>query len=163
MNVALIGASRGIGSALVDRLIALLVISTITMTASANPLSAYRWNARPLLVFAPEEADTHLQAMRRALAQRRCGLADRDMVIVEVLGQSSGGAGGQPIDARAAAALRREFDVAERAFSVILVGKDGGEKLRASEPPALDEVFTLIDGMPMRRREMRATGAGCER
>ena len=38
------------------------------------------------------------------------------------------------------------------------VGKDGTEKERWSEPAPMDEVFRLIDSMPMRQREMREKG-----
>jgi hypothetical protein len=38
---------------------------------------------------------------------------------------------------------------------VVLIGKDGGEKLRREEGGTLREIFGLIDTMPMRRREMQ--------
>ena len=44
---------------------------------------------------------------------------------------------------------------------MLLVGKDGGEKLRTTEVPDLAAVFGLIDGMPMRREEMRERGTSC--
>lgn len=134
-------------------LIALLLMYSIAMPASANPLSQYLWSNRPLLIFAAGEGDPALRHMRRALAQRRRDVADRDMVIVEILAEGP--------DSADAETLRRRFDVAEEDFRVVLVGKDGGEKLRTGTPPALDEVFALIDGMPMRRREIRERGAGC--
>lgn len=40
-------------------------------------------------------------------------------------------------------------------FQVLLIGKDGGVKLRRTAPVAASEITTLIDSMPMRRREMR--------
>ena len=40
------------------------------------------------------------------------------------------------------------------AFAVILVGKDTGEKARWNEIVDPAEVFSCIDAMPMRRREM---------
>ena len=38
---------------------------------------------------------------------------------------------------------------------MILIGLDGGVKLRQTEMISLDKLFTLIDGMPMRRREIK--------
>ena len=55
----------------------------------------------------------------------------------------------------------RERDVAVQvhfgapAFSVTLVGRDGGEKLQRSAPVSPEELFALIDSMPMRRAEVR--------
>jgi hypothetical protein len=38
----------------------------------------------------------------------------------------------------------------------VLVGKDGGEKFRSTEPVLAEKLFDLIVAMPMRRREVRA-------
>ena len=43
----------------------------------------------------------------------------------------------------------------DKKFEVILVGLDGGIKLRQDQPVTTDELFSLIDSMPMRQREMR--------
>lgn len=40
-------------------------------------------------------------------------------------------------------------------FEIILIGLDGGVKLRQTELLSLEKLFTLIDGMPMRRAEIR--------
>ena len=40
-------------------------------------------------------------------------------------------------------------------FTVILIGKDGGEKYRSDQPLSLKKLYALIDAMPMRREEMR--------
>ena len=41
-----------------------------------------------------------------------------------------------------------------RPFSVSLIGKDGGEKLHRQQPVTPEEIFALVDTMPMRRAEM---------
>lgn len=56
-----------------------------------------------------------------------------------------------------AEAARREYGVAD-GFEALLVGRDGGVKLRSPEPIGPDELFGRIDEMPMRRREMRERG-----
>jgi hypothetical protein len=42
-----------------------------------------------------------------------------------------------------------------KSFSVVLIGKDGGEKLRRAIPLSPEELFAVVDAMPMRRAEMR--------
>ena len=54
-----------------------------------------------------------------------------------------------------AASLRSRFHVAPGTFAVVLVGKDGGEKFRATHPVSAAELTTLVDAMPMRQQEMR--------
>jgi len=39
-------------------------------------------------------------------------------------------------------------------FQVLLIGKDGGVKLRSSGPVSMKDLFGLIDSMPMRQQEM---------
>lgn len=51
--------------------------------------------------------------------------------------------------------LRERYGIAEGQFAVILIGKDGGEKLRRLEHVPIETIFALIDTMPMRRREMQ--------
>ena len=36
----------------------------------------------------------------------------------------------------------------------MLIGKDGGVKLRQEEPISVADLFALIDSMPMRKQEM---------
>jgi hypothetical protein len=53
-------------------------------------------------------------------------------------------------------AARSRFRVEAGAFAAVLVGRDGGEKFRSSEPVPVEKLFGLIDAMPMRRRELNA-------
>ena len=43
----------------------------------------------------------------------------------------------------------------DNSFTFILVGRDGGEKLRSSEVVSAEKLFGLIDAMPMRKDDMR--------
>jgi hypothetical protein len=62
----------------------------------------------------------------------------------------------QDIAPDAARSERPELGVASQAsFLVLLVGKDGGVKLRRGTPLATAEINALIDTMPMRQNEMK--------
>ncbi len=45
-------------------------------------------------------------------------------------------------------------------FMLVLVGKDGGIKLRKPSPWDVREITRSIDKMPMRQREIREQGTG---
>jgi hypothetical protein len=50
-------------------------------------------------------------------------------------------------------------------FEMVLIGKDGGVKVRTNDLSALVNFLALIDSMPMRRAEVRSRGSsdgGCE-
>ena len=40
-------------------------------------------------------------------------------------------------------------------FTIILVGKDGSDKLRSTSPLILQKLYSTIDAMPMRQSEMK--------
>ncbi len=113
---------------------------------AAGALAAWRWKSRLLLIFAPDEASAPLQAQRATLAASRAAASERDLSAIEIVG-------GHADHALDPTRLRHEHGVADQAFVVILIGKDGGEKLRRSHPIAADELFGVIDCMPMRRDE----------
>lgn len=108
-----------------------------------DPLATYRWKSRVLLVFAPRADAPSLVAQRRSVEKEKAGFQDRALVVLELT------------DGAKAEALRRQFNIKPENFTVILIGKDGGEKLRKSGPVSPKELFDLIDSMPMRQQEMR--------
>ncbi|MEW5809178.1 MAG: DUF4174 domain-containing protein [Actinomycetota bacterium] len=130
-------------------------------TAGATELGDYLWERRPLLVFAPTGNDPRLTETLRRVDAARCGFADRDMVLGVMItdgGSSLDGTAMAPDDSER---LRQRYGVTPDAFTAVLVGKDGGEKWRTDEVPDLEVVFSVIDGMPMRSREMNSGGQGC--
>ena len=40
-------------------------------------------------------------------------------------------------------------------FLVVLIGKDGGEKYRSTQPVTVQKLYSVIDKMPMRQDEIR--------
>ena len=141
-------------------ILAFLVMQT-SAAADANPLSEFRWKNRPLLVFAADADDPDAQQTRRALGASACELRDRDMVIGWILERGEGRLGEAFLDAMSADALRSRLRIRQGEFAAVLIGKDGGVKARYAKAPDLEEVFALIDGMPMRRSEMRQRGPNC--
>lgn len=119
----------------------------------SSPLADHAWEHRPVIVFAPSSQDSTYDKQQQIFETHRPGLDDRDIVIYRVFDDQAEGPEGQ-LDERAAEALRKRFDP-EDEFSVILVGKDTTEKLRRADILEADELFSTIDAMPMRQREMQ--------
>ena len=133
----------------------------ITM-AQNDPLQAYRWTHRLLLVFTPSDATESAQSLRAVLDREACGLVERDMLIGWFSAMDGSRLGEEAIPDEMVAQWRSRLDVAAGEFGVFLIGKDGGVKGRYAATPVLEEIFALIDGMPMRRAEMRARPDVCE-
>ena len=121
---------------------ALAVAMTLPARGAEDPLARFRWRSRVLVALAPARDDPALLAQRRLFAALGGEGRERDLVLVEATDDTPEGA-----------ALRRRFGAGAN-FVAILVGKDGGEKLRAGAPLGRDALVPAIDAMPMRRQEM---------
>jgi len=109
-----------------------------------GPLSDYLWQKRPIIVFADSEFDPNFIEQMALLEAEIAALEDRDVVIL------------QDTDPAGASELRLELR--PRGFVLVLVGKDGGVKLRKGSPWDVRDISRVIDKMPLRQQELRADG-----
>jgi hypothetical protein len=115
------------------------------------------WEKRVLLVFAPDRQDAELRRQNTMLAAIGDGLVERDMIVIRAFADDHVAVDGH-IHAQSASSFYRRFEVDRDEFRVILVGKDGGVKLDRNLAVSGDDLFALIDSMPMRRYEMQQDG-----
>ncbi len=125
------------------------ILIALAAAAAALPLAQHRWHDRLLIVFAPGEASPDLAEQRRDTAAATATYTERDLAVVEVVGDVVRGA------SDSAGALRRRFHVPGDAFRAVLVGKDGTVALTAAGPLPAARLAAVIDAMPMRQDEMR--------
>ena len=109
-------------------------------------LESYRWTHRPVVVFADSPADPQFQEQMDELMQDVPALITRDVVVL--------------VDTRPqeASALRKKLR--PRGFMLVLVGKDGGVKLRKPLPWSVRELTRTIDKIPTRLREVEERRGG---
>lgn len=112
----------------------------ISLPTDAVDLEAYRWSHRPVLLFSPSENEPAYVEQRAALEASQDGLVERDIVVLI------------DTDPNGQGLLRASFGA--EGFEVLLIGKDGGVKLRQQEPVGTGALFAAIDAMPMRRQEI---------
>ena len=104
----------------------LAIIFILMFSALALPASPER---RTLLISAPSPDNDSYQKQAALLLPAWSGLVERDFVVETKFGAQD--------------------------FAIVLIGKDGGEKLRRTTLLPIAELFALVDAMPMRRAEMR--------
>jgi Domain of unknown function (DUF4174) len=136
--------------------------------AQPNTLRAMRNCYRPLLVFAPAMDDAQLGEQFDQLKDHAMELKSRDLLFVPIVPEGHN----QPIPRSKLhtgslsedelAATRHRFKVEPAEFLVILIGKDGGEKLNSRTPVTADQLEKLIDSMLMRQVEMKPGPQGDE-
>ena len=136
-------------------LMALPGISSRDAQAQSLDLSEFQWKNRLLFLFAPNRNHPMFDALHTSLAVRQSEAIDRDLMIFEILESSPSRMNNESIDSETARLLRVKFGILRDDFTVILIGKDGGIKLNRKKQTQLDDIFALIDSMPMRQEEMR--------
>ena len=115
----------------------------------------FRWKHRLLLLFAPDSSDPLFKQLHSELIAQKAEIKDRDLMIFHVFGQGPSRMNSTPLGPETVESIRKRFAVPRNRFTLILVGKDGGIKLKRSEQTDLKDIFALIDSMPMRQNEMR--------
>ncbi len=121
----------------------------LAIALAASPTVAQmKWERRVLIVSASTAADAELAEQRSILGAWKTRAAARDLTVVEIVGDTVRGAGDP------AATLRRKYHL-PATFTAILIGKDGGEKLRSAKPFPAAALKQTIDAMPMRKAGQR--------
>jgi hypothetical protein len=119
-------------------------------------LDSLRWKNRVLVILSPTESDLSFQLQKQELASSSEGVLERDLMILEILEHGESRVGNQILSGKSVQDIRKRLGVHTGPFQVLLIGKDGGVKLRSSEPVSTKDLFGLIDSMPMRRQEMES-------
>ena len=138
-----------------------MIIAVVSFGSGRNAqaisldLSQFRWKNRLVFLFAPSREHPLFDKLHRSIAIQKDEIADRDLVIFEILDSEPSRMDTSPLDPQTAQYLREKFNVPRNRFAVILVGKDGGVKLNRQDQTRLEDIFALIDAMPMRQEEMR--------
>ena len=121
---------------------------------SAQPLADHRWNDRLILIFGSKENASLANKQVEKFQNVTEGLLDRDLLIYRINEEGVVGPKGKQ-DKSIANWFYEHYSVGKNAFQVLLIGKDGGEKLRENNLVTPEKIYALIDTMPMRRAEMR--------
>ena len=97
-------------------------------------------NQRQLLIFGNDENPLLVQQQLALLKKEATGIKERDIKITVVPKNDL---------------LHKNYYVQAGLFTVILLGKDGTEKLRTDKILYPQKLFAIIDAMPMRQAEMK--------
>ena len=124
-------------------ILTLVLLAAAASTMNSETLDQARWKMRVLIIYAPLGSEEQLARQEELLRSRDRELEERDVAQIVLRSRSE--------DAKIAA----RFELPEANFAVLLIGKDGEEKLRSRDVVSPESLFRLIDSMPMRQEEMR--------
>ena len=120
-----------------------------------NPVNVHQWKERVLIVTASSPTSVGYKRQEQLLTKGKKGIKERDLVVYRLYTDHWLAPGNQLIGKKDAKAIYNTYDIDPNTFSVLLIGKDGGVKMRKDDIISTREIFQLIDSMPMRRQEVR--------
>ena len=141
-----------------------LLFAMVAVTGAAqaaDPLAGLQGKSRPILLFAKSRSDASLDKQVDLLRERRPDLTERDIVVFRTAGNEDtrSAIGYVDLPRGAAFELRKRFGPLRSGLTVILIGKDGTEKKRWVRLVPPQEIFDLVDSMPMRKQEIEEDSA----
>jgi hypothetical protein len=116
---------------------------TTIFEAAEVDIDAFRWIARPVVVFSDTPANPAFQRQLELIEDRIGALALRDVVVV--------------IDSDPAADSDLRRQLRPRGFMLVLMNKSGDVALRKPSPWHVREITRSIDKTPERQQEVRDT------
>ena len=129
------------------------ILLCLCMTSLAQELEQHRWQERVLLVFGEQEDTPALKKQFELLTQAQEGLEERKLVVYQVLPDYCSLMFQQKESIPRSPSFKHKKTKAP--FEIVLIGLDSGVKLRQTKILTTEELFALIDGMPMRKAELR--------
>lgn len=136
-------------------LIVLLMGLTLVMESVANQqkslkamLNEKKDHRRVLLLYGRDDAQYSLIEQQEALTEAKAGLDERDLDVIVLIASEVSEPDRQ--------FLMHDYKLnPSDNFAGWLIGKDGGVKQTYKKPVSTKELFGTIDGMPMRKQEMK--------
>jgi hypothetical protein len=133
----------------------LVLLFWVMPGVTAQDINAHQWKERVLIVMAANKDSELLHQQIAIFTQNEEGLNERKLLVYLATPQEYALYNPKGIDWKSDSVLYENYQSRDTEMELVLIGLDGGIKYRTySLTPAL-EIFTIIDGMPMRQSEMR--------
>jgi len=121
--------------------------------AQSQVLSTSQWKNRILLVMSENPNDPLVKQQASLFSKDAEEMKERKLVLLQVFPEFYL-MGGESAIRRASAEVYFDYKSAKKSFELVLIGLDGDEKMRRSELIRPEDLYDIIDAMPMRRYEM---------
>ncbi|MFK7772052.1 MAG: DUF4174 domain-containing protein [Saprospiraceae bacterium] len=135
-------------------LLFLFSIFLLNQACMAQSLSQHEWKHRVILLFAPSFQNENLQQQLKIFQKDEEGLTDRKLIVYQITPDEIKKEGEVLNENSEVKSWFKKFNINKNEFTFILIGLDGGEKMRNSEVVSIDKLFSKIDRMPMRQSEI---------
>jgi hypothetical protein len=126
--------------------IPLFFVVVVFMTSTGDgkngvDLGEYQWKHRLLLLFTQSLHGPGYLELKEDLFKQRGEVSDRDLLIFHIPESGEAKLGDSPLSEGSGDYLREKFSIDTGTFTVLLIGKDGGVKLRRTGRVELEDFF----------------------
>lgn len=130
----------------------LVLIHLLSMNSSfAQSLEDYRWKKRLVFIMNPGGDNPLMHPQVKSFREFSDEISERETLLFIKTGD-------RVTDPEGNIQLVKIGEIPYNNFQgVVLIGKDGGVKLKEEFPVEPSALFSLIDSMPMRKAEMRSS------
>ncbi|MCP4884145.1 MAG: DUF4174 domain-containing protein [Flavobacteriales bacterium] len=140
------------------RLLFSVIAYLFLINLNGQNLEQHEWNDRILIVKAESEASKTYQNQIEELRNSSSALKERKLMIYQVIGNKYELVDYDNPEIIGSGEVSNQMNVnilnKKIPFEIILIGLDGGIKLKKSDIIRKEELFNLIDSMPMRSSEL---------
>ena len=127
-----------------------------SMHLHAQDLDQHQWKNRLIVIFCDHPDGVELKKQLNEFHNLKAGLQERKLLIYQISeGKFRQGIKDQGVWQKTSNDLYTNLKNDNSPFEVLLIGLDGGVKLREKKPVSSQKLFQLIDSMPMRRSEIK--------
>ena len=137
---------------------AIILLITFIFTSEemmGKDLTEHKWKNRVVLVITNDTSITMFNKQMEELRKDLPGIIDRKIVIYKILPNKYQVETSEKSEWKTSSDLFKNYKQTDSSFEVILIGLDGGIKLSKNELLTTEELFSLIDSMPMRAQELK--------
>lgn len=146
------------------RIVLVMVGWFICSNLYSQNLEKHHWSNRILIIKTKEEHSKKYQHQIDQFSNSIAELRDRKIVIYRIIGSKYSRRDYKNTDVKqenheeVSLNVAKEILKEQNDFEIILIGLDGGIKLRKTDLVKKEELFNKIDSMPMRKAELRNSG-----
>lgn len=136
--------------------LSIAIFLSIPIMEHQSPFHEFQWKKRLVIIYCDNQKDENFLAQKSTFENFVNEYETRDLIVFRFAGVSIADmeSGAQPNINLKDAQNFLGVSPADK-FRVFLIGKDGSIKLQSSVAITNETLFSIIDAMPMRQREMR--------
>lgn len=128
---------------------------SLSSSLVAQDLSKHNWQNRLIVILTNDEQNEIYKNQVAAFKDEKEGFVERKLVVYHAT-PSEYKTGFDNPNWKKSTVLYERFKKSDSDFEVLLLGLDGGVKLRQSSLLTVQKLYSTIDVMPMRRQEIES-------